>query len=326
MSKAGYNKLLVKLQECLADNLGLRSKVMELQESLVNCQKLEPPKSEADKTKFREFWTSSASWGAVGAMLGALASQISILVLAFLCWGVIVIDFWRIRFGSPSKAKQAIINVAFALVAGAGFFLAIKYTPHATTLDQKIDKLLNRPQNITNVYPETVITKTIGGLDVRTPLVTARFVGLHGDIEKSIHNGGLQVEETEINSGDAIAKGVWGIGDLFYGPPGADAENKIFQKLREVPVARQSVADLLPGPENARPLIIGHTGSPIDIDPTDNMADTSNRIFSGTYRIYVTALIIYRDKRGRPHVTEQCLVGTNLVDDMGYCVGHNQSD
>jgi len=158
---------------------------------------------------------------------------------------------------------------------------------------------------------------------MRRPWMLLKLTGIHGGGEGALLTHSLSIEEAEINAGDAIAKDITGFGDLFFGPAGAATEDAIFKKLPQMPTDKTSMHDQLPGKENAYTIVVGHPGSPIDVDPIDEPADTSKKLFSGSYMLYVVVRVNYRDTSGRPHTTEQCLVGTNLEDNMGYCIGHN---
>jgi hypothetical protein len=171
MSKGGYNKLLQKLQEALADNLRLRSQIMERDQKLAV-----PPPAPSDKAgspapqksnKVKEFWTSTPVWGAISMVLTLVVSALSVKVIYFAAWVIFCFEFVRIRIVENRGWRYA-LNIWFCAVLGIGF-IAIGSRLHpleSQSLDQNIDQLADRlgqrfPLLQGAAYPVTQIFKEV---------------------------------------------------------------------------------------------------------------------------------------------------------------------
>ncbi|MGA2569699.1 MAG: hypothetical protein ABSF23_04205 [Terracidiphilus sp.] len=95
-------------------------------------QQLPPNLPQANKSKFRDLWTSTPIWAAVAAMIGAAVSlsagRYSLFAVAFLAWVIVVVDLQRIGLFARGWRRN-IFNFAFAVVIGAVFYSVARYTP-----------------------------------------------------------------------------------------------------------------------------------------------------------------------------------------------------
>jgi hypothetical protein len=136
----------------------------------------------------------------------------------------------------------------------------------------------------------------------------------------------ITIGEVERNTGDAIARRVEIVGDLFYGPKGIETEDKIFRTLSK----RTDKSSFDQVPHDLHLVSFGGLGSPKLADGSpmtpENAAVEGNKIFAGTELIYIASRTTYYDEKGGIHHSEQCMVGRNLEDSMGFCLGHNGKD
>ena len=84
---------------------------------------LPTPKTEIvqGKIKFAKIWNSTPAWGAIGMLIGAVASQISISLLCFGVWCVLCAEFIHIKIAERSNLRW-LLNAAFAVLL-AGVFI-----------------------------------------------------------------------------------------------------------------------------------------------------------------------------------------------------------
>ncbi|UWZ85279.1 hypothetical protein [Occallatibacter riparius] len=343
VSKNTYNKVVSALDAEKADNIDLRRTIQDQGRTISDLErKLEH--SSAQNSGSKDASSGQPDFGTKEGVFRFLESGPVLAALGIV--GPLMIPLSKLFLALPAACfalgfhRSQVVAAKGLAVKVAGYFLILclgslaGYGAHKA-LQETESELISRIQDVfnniftkpsvTNIYPQTVVNHPAATPDVRRPWVVLRFKGLHGDMKKQLTSPhpGLEVEEEQSNGGDAIAKSVSENGDLFFGPPGTSTEDLIFNRLKQQPFGSPAI-DILPGKEYAQPLVVGHPGSPIDLDPTNEPADTGNKLFDGKYMIYVAVYVSYRDRKGKLHSTEQCLVGTNLMDDMRYCLGHNQ--
>src|SRR6266852_570826 len=96
-------------------------------------------------TKVSIFWGSTPVWGAIGVLIGAIASQISLKLLLLAVWATLWVEFVRVGF-FPSYLIRRICNTAVGIALAVVFILM---WPHIkpkepATLDQQADVVINR--------------------------------------------------------------------------------------------------------------------------------------------------------------------------------------
>lgn len=91
---------------------------------------LTPPK------KVSTFWGSTPVWGAMGVLIGAIGSQISLKFLLIAVWGTLWVEFVRVGF-FPSRLMRRIGNTAVGVVLAILFIRAWPYVKpkEVATLD-----------------------------------------------------------------------------------------------------------------------------------------------------------------------------------------------
>jgi hypothetical protein len=89
--------------------------------------------SPSNQSKLHDFWTSTPSWAAVGAMIGALASNISLWLIVVAAWVIVCIDFIRVGFFSRGWRRNT-ANVVIPLALACLFFEVAKIAPRAASL------------------------------------------------------------------------------------------------------------------------------------------------------------------------------------------------
>jgi hypothetical protein len=97
-------------------------------------------------SKLGSFWGSTPIWGAIGVLIGAIVSQVSIRLLFIVVWAVVFMEFVRVGFFERRLVK-VFGNIAFGLGLGFVFFQLWKFSPkpkEPPTLDQYAETLAHR--------------------------------------------------------------------------------------------------------------------------------------------------------------------------------------
>lgn len=100
---------------------------------------LTPPK------KLSTFWGSTPVWGAMGVLIGAIGSQISLKFLLMAVWGTLWVEFVRVGF-FPSRLMRRIGNTAVGVVLAILLIRAWPYVKpkEPATLDQQADVVIEK--------------------------------------------------------------------------------------------------------------------------------------------------------------------------------------
>lgn len=105
----------------------------------------EPPLEERQTSKFSAFWGSTPVWGAIGVLIGAIASQLSLKLLFVAAWGIFLFEFIRVGFFKRPMSKVFGNIVTGSLLAAVffGLWLISPRPKEPATLDQMADAFAN---------------------------------------------------------------------------------------------------------------------------------------------------------------------------------------
>jgi hypothetical protein len=141
--------------------------------TIISKRTKEPPRSLRER--LGSFWGSTPIWGAIGVLIGAIVSQLSIKLLFIGVWVVVLMEFVRVGFFERTFAK-VFGNIVFGLGLALVFFQLWKFSPkpkEPPTLDQYADTLARRFPWLNNP-PQTAPSK----ITMRAPINPCAGKGL----------------------------------------------------------------------------------------------------------------------------------------------------
>jgi hypothetical protein len=91
--------------------------------TIISKRTKEPPRSLRER--LGSFWGSTPIWGAIGVLIGAIVSQLSIKLLFIGVWVVVLMEFVRVGFFERTFAK-VFGNIVFGLGLALVFFSVVE--------------------------------------------------------------------------------------------------------------------------------------------------------------------------------------------------------